>query len=995
MSGVCPNCRAPTQSAARFCPQCGTALAVPGRGGADQRILTMAFVDLVGSTSLAAGRDLEGYDDVLHRFHDTVQEVFSSYGGTILQHYGDGVLACFGLRKDGEDAAVAGIAASLALRDDIPRQLDHARVRIGLHSGVVMCRTDAAGVNRPQITGLEVNIAARIQEQAAPGSVLASGVTLGFTHRIAEVKLDGSTRVTLKGVPEPMELCDIASVRFLGSRQDEATLFERDTPINTIIAGDAGSAFAVVGPPGIGKSTLAAELGARMGQTAKRVDIYARINLERSPLFPLADWLARFLGYADFPINPDQISDNPTHDLAGRLSAVPLQVPADHLAGLTEVLGLDDRAATSQDLSPPERRLRRIKALQFVLGSLMAGGPTLLQFDDFHWADADSRDVVEGLITQGIAPDSRMVLTARPSALVLDFAKANNLELIQLEPLSPKACKDMLADADLPDTTITQIIEASEGNPLFLKALLEAQRARAPSGTLSDLPLTIEATLQGIINDLDGLKEVVFHGAVIGRRFTLRQLQYVLPDRPRLEDELTYLQFNGILDRHDNSFAFGHILMRDSAYNMMPASRRKTLHGRFAAALMRDDPAFYADYPEILADHFLQAQDHENGVATCMAAGIKFLQSANFDLAVRYLTHSVHSVETLSPDDNQTDSLHVRALTLQASAQVQRFGFAHPVVLDSYAHLERKVSESHARSLDKMHALYGLFAQRMIAGNVRACRPMIDQMSTVADPDDPRQQILRWVNVSAYNLYSGRFDAALASSERVQDLYDIDDHGRMFLDVGADPLVSVLSATCHIQAQRGDLAGARASRSQALDHISRIGATLQMPWVHVFGAQAVFFAGAQDEARDEVARGIALADAQGGGFWSLNGRLWQAVFDSQTDPLGGGMATLEAMLPHAQAIGVELAFPMFWSVLAQAKLAQEDMDRALELSHKAVRRTARLGGGDWAPFVWQTRADVLNRARDPAAERAAAIAAAHIGRTRATIWQPGNQPASA
>ena len=303
----CSNCGTTNPSGARFCSYCGHALAKQGAEMALRRILTIVFIDLVGSTRMAASEDLETYDGFLRRYHAISNKTLAAYGGVVLELHGDGVLACFGLSGDSENAALSAVAACLAIAKEVPRQLPPLEVRAGIHSGAVFCRVHASGELSPQISGLDVNVAARVQAEAKPGAVVITAATMDFVARIAKLEAVELGAVELKGVPEPLVLYQVDGYAFEDSRQAARDLVERDEIVERLTAAGGSAETAepaaiVVGPAGIGKSALVAEIARRLDPSFLRVPLHARLNLRHTPLFPIAEWLAQALGFAQFPL---------------------------------------------------------------------------------------------------------------------------------------------------------------------------------------------------------------------------------------------------------------------------------------------------------------------------------------------------------------------------------------------------------------------------------------------------------------------------------------------------------------------------------------------------------------------------------------------------------------------------------------------------------------------------------------------------------------------
>jgi len=287
----------------------------------------------------------------------------------------------------------------------------------------------------------------------------------------------------------------------------------------------------------------------------------------------------------------------------------------------------------------------------------------------------------------------------------------------------------------------------------------------------------------------------------------------------------------------------------------------------------------------------------------------------------------------------------------------------------------------------RMLALYGLFAHRMISGKVRECRPMLRRMEQTAPSGNSTAQVLTLVNNCAFGLYSGRFDYAIDNAARLDQVYDVADHGGIFLDVGADPFLSVNSAKVHILFQRGKADQARALMVEAEAHADALGAALQRPWLDVFGAASMFFGGSPDDAFQSVAKGIEMADQQGAAFWQLMGRVWQSTFMALRDQPAAGRAGLEAMLPQAQGAGIGLSMPAFLSAIAHGCMAENDLDTALTHTTNAIGLVAKNGDGTFAPLAYKTHAEVLDRMGSPdQSARARQLAVLHTRRSGAVVW---------
>lgn len=917
-----------------------TAPAVAGLGDkAERRILTICFVDLVASTELAERLGLEDYDATLQKFHALTSRVFTAFRGRIIQHYGDGVLASFGLDEGPEDAALTGLGCALELARTVPREMPGCTARLGLHAGTFLCRVGPAEDGRPQLSGLDLNIAARVEAEAEPGKVMASDRFAGFVSRLAALDVTETRKVRFKGTSTETVVHEIAGYQVTRPDHGGQRLLERETLIWEVLNGDQRRLM-LVGPAGIGKSALGQALVAQAGLGRSVVALSARSNLTRSPLLPITEWLRGFLSGTGSVA--DQLAEH------GVTLAPALQ------DGLAEVLDPLRMAMPHPELSLQLRRQTRIDAAVALLTDRLADPLSLLFFDDYHWCDPDTREVIGRLMKAGPEIAGRVIILSRPTPEVMDHAKAEAIETVQVLPLSPEAARLILQDDGVdpfPAEVQTRLVEVAGGNPLFLRALARAERL-SPSGSGKALPPpTIEATIQHLLEELGPLKETVQTAAIIGRSFRLEHLQHLTPETGDLAGQGQELVRLGILEPEPQGYGFHHILMRDCAYNMLPARRRRLLHGQFAKVLQDHYPTDAATYPELVADHYLQAEAMAEAIGPCITAGVKFLGSATFEAASTYLEQAVAVLAAIPSPDKATSDALIQAQTLLGATKVQRFGFAHPEVAKAYDELDASVTRLDAGSRARMYALYGIFAKTTIGGRMRESAELLAVMERVADPTSTEEQILYLTNKTAHLMYSGQLEAALSAGEDLKAIYDPALHGQLFYLLGADPLVSVLSAECHINLLLGRKTRGDAALTAALAQIDRVGARLQLPWVHVFAAQAFCLTGDRLAFQTHLDAGLGYAAAQGHGFWTVIGQIWKSMDAIWQGHTAEGEAGLAQLLPMAEAIGLQLGWPLYASAKAQALAARGEASAARDLATAALERMEAAGERLWAEAV--------------------------------------------
>jgi len=592
-------------------PQTGAKL-VP-RDDAERRQLTVMFCDLVGSSALSARLDPEDLRRVIGAYHICIAEVIGQYEGIIARYMGDGVLAYFGYPQAHEDDAEQATRAGLALVDAVANlQTDigaELQVRIGIATGTVVVG-DLIGEGAAQeqaVVGETPNLAARLQTLAEPGTVLISASTHRLTGGNFEYRDLGP--VTLKGWGETLPAWRVLGTsgvesRFEAQHQTRLTpLIGRDEEIDLLLrrwryaAQGEGCAVVLSGDPGIGKSHIARALQERL-QAEPHITLryFCSAHHTISALFPFISQLERAARY--------ERSDSPAQKLA-KLEALLAQssADADHVAVLANLLSLppNDRYRLPE-LSPQNRKEKTFAALLAQLDGLAAREPVLLIFEDVHWIDPTSRELLT--VTLERVPRLRVLLliTARPEFTPPwpGHAHVTTLLLTRLSRRDGAALIERVtAGKTLPEEVMNQILARTDGVPLFVeeltKTVLETGLLQERDGHYvlnrplpsMAIPMTLHASLMARLDRLAPVREVAQIGAVVGREFSYELLNAVagLPIE-RLEEALGQLVRSELVfcrgEVPHAVYTFKHTLVRDAAYSGLLKSRRAEVHAAIA-----------------------------------------------------------------------------------------------------------------------------------------------------------------------------------------------------------------------------------------------------------------------------------------------------------------------------------------------------------------------------------------------------------------------------
>jgi ABC-type oligopeptide transport system substrate-binding subunit/class 3 adenylate cyclase len=693
----------------------------------ERKVLTAVFADVVGSTALAERLDAEDVKLVVGEAVARIVGEVESLGGHVKDLAGDGVLAFFGAPTTREDDAERAVRCALRIVGEMEEYAREVRrgwgaegfgVRVGAATGAVVVGEVGAGSRVEYAAfGDTVNVAARLQSAAEPGSVLVDDAT----HRAVEglFEWDDLQELELKGKSEPVAAWPVVGVAAAGRTQRglpgvETRLVGRSRELGLgrealeALRAGRGGVLVVAGDAGIGKTRLLNELREVAEQEGTcwlegRCVSYG----ESLPYWPFRDLLrGEWIGAgADEPELRVRVG------LRRRLEQL-FDTSADelypYLGGLLEVALEHEAAARTSELSPEALQWRTFEVVGQLFARLSESAPLVLSFEDLHWADPTSVLLLEQLLSLAEEAPVLLVLSLRPerdhpSWALREHAAREFPHLLREMDLGPLGDADgellaaLVAPATLPVQLERRVLEAADGNPFFLEELV---RSLADVGALVridegwrfdhavevEVPPTVEKAILARLDRLSApARDLVTSAAALGRTFALPLLEGML-DEP-VTEQLHELQRLGLLRQSRRwpqpEYRFRHALIQETAYRTLLAEQRTRLHRRAAEWLEGRYAERDAEVLGLLAYHWLRAEDEEKAADYLLRAGDKARLEYALDEAIEHYRDLLPLLERRSERQEIALVLFKLALALHTSL---RFAEANEAYQRAFAH---------------------------------------------------------------------------------------------------------------------------------------------------------------------------------------------------------------------------------------------------------------------------------------------------------------------
>jgi class 3 adenylate cyclase/tetratricopeptide (TPR) repeat protein len=541
--------------------------------------VTVLFCDITGSTALGESTDPEVLRALLARYFERMKGIIESHGGTVEKFIGDAVMAAFGVPLLHEDDALRAVRAASEMQAALPEL--GLRARIGINSGEVV-----TGTSERLATGDAVNVAARLEQAAAPGGVLLGQETARLVRDAVEI--EAVPPLVMKGKADPVpayRLLGLLGLKELAERRSLASMIGRERELERLrlaygqaVDDRSCQLFTVLGAAGVGKSRLVAELLVRLDGA----------RVVRGRCLPYGQGITYW----------------PVVEVIKQLDALPADEFA--AAALQSLLGESAVSASAEEIAWGFRTLLQEQA---------QGSPLVVVFDDIHWGEATFLDLVEHVADLSRDVPMLLLCMARPELLE---KRPNwgggkwNATTVLLEPLDANEADRLLDElGGVKEELKESIRAAAEGNPLFLEETV-ALLKESGEGEVT-IPPTIQALLAARLDQLDADERSVLEcGSVEGRVFHQSAVKRLLGEETNLPGKLIALVRKELVRpsrtqmRGDEAYRFRHLLIRDAAYESLPKAVRAELHERFAA-WVEERGADLAELGEVAGYHLEQA----------------------------------------------------------------------------------------------------------------------------------------------------------------------------------------------------------------------------------------------------------------------------------------------------------------------------------------------------------------------------------------------------
>ncbi len=943
------------------------------------------FVDLINSSSIGNQLDPEDLVEVYRIYREFCGKAISAAGGHVARFVGDGILAYFGFpmarENDPERAARAALDIVRGIGAAVTPASDPLHVRIGIATGrVLVSPLFSGGLSFQDVAvGSIPNLAARLQALAGPDGIVVSQQTYDrirarFTcEALGDVALAG-----FEGFHHPW--------RVLGERSQQPTLAEAQAVWSSAFQGRRGelqvlraqwaraesadgNVVLIIGEAGIGKSRLIDQfLTFYLPERAKVARLAASALDENSPYFPFVDYIRASSG-----IEPTEAPDDALRKIATIYNGAPerrVRLPV-----LSSLLGISSDAPEIADLTPQQLRDKTVTVLSELLLDLAAEGPLCLVFEDLHWLDPTSQDLLE-LLAQRVRGERILLLLSARTEFSAPWVETADAIVLRLQPLSPEHASGLLqslfGETPVPPHLARRVAAHTDGVPLFIegvaRTLLEQKNRAGSIARLTDeaellIPTSLDEALVARLDQAGPAKAVAQAASVFGRSVRRQLLAAVcgLP-QDQLLQHLLALVDAGILDwearGEREAYRFHHALLRDAAYASLVRNQRRELHVRAARALAELDPTEAAAYPEMLAQHLSEGGLVEEAIPHWLEAARRSLARSALNEATRILRRALNLLERL-PATPGNLGLRLQVSTLLGPALS---GLTGPDSAETREHYTKALELCRQLPEDPSHFPIYWAWWRLEPFNMERAAALLHRAVTRNDPELLLQAHHgNW----ACRLNTGSFERCCEHVETGLRIYHQGDYRHLARSyANHDPKVCAHGSRAQALWMQGKLRRAMEDERHALswaDETEHVGSR-----VHALGLTLLYRVYRRDyqEVYDRAGELLAFTAEHGLADHGAAGLVFRGWVVAMQSDAAAGLAMLEEGFARQQEVATREDFSVYLCLQAEALAASGQPEKALEHLLRERAEFDRSGLRIWVPEVLRMTGDMI-LAADP------------------------------
>jgi len=943
---------------------------------------------------LLADRDPEEARKLLDPVLEHMMEAVHRFEGTVNQVMGDGIMALFGAPLAHEDHAVRACYTALRMQQAVKRYAEDVRrregiliqIRIGLNSGEVVVRSIGSDLHMDYTAvGQTTHIAARMEQMAAPGSILMPAATLKLAEGYLQVTSLGSMPV--KGLEVPVEVYEVLGAGVLRSRLHAAAargltrFVGRGSELDQLrhalerAATGQGQVVAVVGEPGVGKSRLFWEFTQSHRPQGWLILEGGSVSYGKAtaylPVIDLLKTYSRIEGRDDARTIREK--------LTGKLLSLDRTLEP-CLPALLSLLDVPAEDAAWDRLDPPRRRQRTLEAIKRVLLRESQVQPLLLVFEDLHWIDAETHALLDSLADSLPAARVLLLVNYRPEYRH-GWGSKTYYRQLRVDPLPVEGALeflDALLGVDATVESLKGLLTArTGGNPLFLeesvRALVEMKALGGDRGAYVllrpmegiQVPATVQTILAARIDRLSAEDKTLLQtAAVIGKDVPLALLQPIahLPEDD-LQSGLARLQAAEFLYETqlfpEVEFTFKHALTHEVAYAGLLHDRRRILHASIVASI----ETLYADrlneQLEQLAHHAVRGELWDKAVGYLRQAGTKaFERSANAEAIARF-SKGLELVRMLTATPEQAHHELQLYLALGPALQATK-GFGAPEVEEAYTRAQQ-LCEQVGDSRETFQALWGVWLLRTMQGKVETGRQIGHELLALAHRLEDHALVLEghhalWASLTWF----GEPLAAQGHFEKGIALYNRDQHrSHAFFYGGHDPGVccrTFLGLSLWVlgyasRAVESSIAGL--ALAEELSH--PLTTALALVWgcgLRQLQREVVI-------TRKQAEAVIALSTEHGFPQWLAAGNIFDGWARAEQGESEAGIAQIRQGLIAYRSTGAEVWVPYFLSLLAVEYLKYGEPEAALNSIAESLDVAKTTGQHLWQAELCRLKGEIL------------------------------------